>query len=160
MARHYARMPRRPRVTVYIVMGALWVTGCWWLILDQFAAQRGPFGVMPHPLEPPLLLLHGISSIAAMYLLGWITARHVLRRWTSGMRRLSGSVLAAMLALLVISGFALFFVSEDAWQHAAAVVHEVLGVAVTVFAVQHWFFRGRRPPTRRLPTPQHRRFLK
>jgi hypothetical protein len=91
-----------------------------------------------------LLLLHGISSIAAMYLLGWITARHVLRWWTSGMRRLSGGVLAAMLLLLVASGFALFFVSEDKWQHAAALVHEVLGVAVTAFAVQHWFFRGHR----------------
>jgi Na+/proline symporter len=116
------------------------------LILDQFDAQRGPFGAIPHPLEPLLLLLHGISSIAAMYLLGWITSRHVLRWWTSGMRRLSGSVLAAMFVLLVVSGFALFFVSEDEWQHGAAVVHEVLGVAITAFAVQHWFFRGRREP--------------
>jgi hypothetical protein len=137
-------MPRRPRVALYIVMGALWLTGCWWLILDQFVAQRGPFGVIPHPLEPTLLLVHGICSIAAMYLLGWITARHVLRWWTSGMRRLSGSVLATILAVLVISGFALFFATEDEWQHALAVVHEVLGIAVTAFAVQHWFFRGRR----------------
>jgi hypothetical protein len=145
-ARHYARMPRRPRAAIYIVMGALWLTGCGWLILDQFAARRGPFGAVPHPLEPPLLLLHGVSSLAAMYLLGWITARHVLRWWTSDMRRLSGSALAAIIVLLVVSGFALFFVADDEWQRAAAVVHEVLGVAITVFAVQHWFFRGRREP--------------
>jgi len=136
-------MPRRPRVALYIVMGALWVTGCWWLILDQFVAQRGPFGVIPHRLEPPLLMLHGISSIAAMYLLGWVSARHILRWWTSGMRRLSGGLVAAMFALLAVSGFGLFFVSEDEWQRVAAAIHEVLGVAVTVFAVQHWFFRGR-----------------
>jgi hypothetical protein len=135
-------MPRRPRIALYIVMGALWLTGCWWLFLDQFIAQRGPFGAIPHPLEPPLLLLHGICSIATMYLLGWITARHVLRWWTSGMRRLSGSMLAAIFAVLVLSGFALFFVTEE--QHAWAVVHEILGIAVTAFAVQHWFFRGRR----------------
>jgi hypothetical protein len=141
-------MPRRPRATLYIVMGALWLTGCWWLILDQFVAQPGPFGVIPHPLEPPLLLLHGIFSIVGTYLLGWITARHILRWWTDGMRRLSGSVLAAMLALLALSGFALFFLTEDEWQHVAALVHEVLGVAVTVFAVQHWFFRGRGEPLR------------
>jgi uncharacterized membrane protein len=127
-------------------MGALWLTGCWWLMLDLFVAQHGPFGAIPNPLEPTLLLLHGICSIAAMYLLGWITARHVLRWWTSGMRRLSGATLAAVFAVLAVSGFALFFITKDAWQHAAAVVHEVLGVSVTIFAVQHWFFRGRRSP--------------
>jgi hypothetical protein len=141
-----ARMPRRRRVAVYLVLGGLWVTGCWWLLLDQFVAKRGPFGVTPHPLEPPLLLVHGVTAVLGMYLLGWISSRHVLRWWPGGLRRLSGTALALMLALLVISGFALFFVSDDEWQHAAAVIHEVLGVAVTLFAVQHWFFRGRDEP--------------
>jgi hypothetical protein len=137
-------MPKRPRAAVYIVLGGLWVSGCGWLILDLCCPKRGPFGAEPHPLEPPLLLIHGIAAVLGMYLLGWITARHVLRWWPARMRRVSGGALAAMLALLVLSGFALFFVSDDFWQRAAALSHEVLGVAVTAFAVQHWFFRRRR----------------
>lgn len=137
-------MRRRPQAAVYLIMGALWVTGCGWLLLDQFIAARGPFGKTPHPLEQPLLLIHGITSVLSMYLLGWISVRHVLRWWRGGLRRLSGGVLAAMLALLVVSGFALFFVSDDRWQYVAALIHEVLGVAVTVFAIQHWFFYQRR----------------
>jgi hypothetical protein len=140
-------MPGRRRVAIYLVFGGLWITGCWWLSLDLLVAKRGPFGAAPHPLEPPLLLIHGVAAVLGMYVLGWISARHVLRWWPGGLRRLSGGGLAAMLGLLVVSGFALFFLSDDEWQHSAAVVHEVLGVAVTLFAVQHWFFRGRRVPS-------------
>jgi succinate dehydrogenase/fumarate reductase cytochrome b subunit len=79
-----------------------------------------------------------------MYLLGWISARHVRRWWTGRLRRVSGGILAAIFALLTLTGFALFFISNDAWQHAAAAAHDVLGVAVTVIAIQHWFFARRR----------------
>jgi len=96
-----------------------------------------------HPLEPPMLLAHGVIAILSMYLFGWITARHVLHWWPAGLRRVSGGALAAFIALLVVSGFALFFLTDDQWQHAAALAHDVLGVAVALFAIQHWFFRGR-----------------
>jgi hypothetical protein len=43
-----------------------------------------------------------------------------------------------------LSGFALFFLSDDGLQHIAAVIHEVLGLGVTLFAIQHWFLGRRR----------------
>ena len=55
-----------------------------------------------------------------------------------------GGALAALFLLLTLSGFALFFVSDDRWQHLAATVHDALGLGITVFAVQHWFFARRR----------------
>lgn len=136
-------MPRGQRLGVYLIVGALWSTGCAWLCLDQFFGQRGPFGNTPHPLAAPLLLVHGVTAIASMYLFGWITAHHLLRWWTAGLRRFSGATLAGTLALLIASGFALFFLSSDAWQRYAAAVHDVLGIAVTLFAIQHWFFGKR-----------------
>ncbi len=137
------RMPRGQRAAVYLSVGVLWISGCAWLYLDQFAAQRGPFGSTPHPLEPPLLLMHGVAAVASLYLFGWIGARHALRWWVGGLRRMSGGTLAAVVALLILTGFALFFLSSDAWQRYAAGAHDVLGIAVTLFAIQHWFF-GRR----------------
>jgi hypothetical protein len=136
-------MSRPRRLAVYLIVGALWLTGCLWLYLDQFNAKHGQFGTMPHPLESPILLAHGIVAILSMYLFGWITARHILRLWSGGLRRPSGGALGAVLIILVISGFALFFLVDDRLQHGAAVVHEVLGLAVTVFAIEHWFFRKR-----------------
>jgi len=141
MAHH--RMPPLQRAAVYSILGALWLSGCWWLCLDQLFAARGQFGATPHPWQPPILLLHGVIAILSMYLFGWMTARHILRWWPRRLRRLSGGVFAAFSALLALSGFALFFVSDDRWQHAAALTHDVLGLAVTLSGIQHAFFASR-----------------
>ena len=138
------RMPGQQRAAIYCVLGGLWLSGCVWLVLDQFFSRPGPFGVTPHPWQPGLLLIHGIIAIAGMYLLGWVTARHVVRWWPGRVRRVSGTLLAGFLGLLVISGFALFFVSDDRGQRIASLSHDVLGVGVTVFGIQHWFFARRR----------------
>jgi hypothetical protein len=63
-----------------------------------------------------------------------------LRWWAGNLRRLSGGALAAIVALLTATGFALFFIGSDTWQRYAAGAHDVLGIAVTLFAIQHWFF--------------------
>jgi hypothetical protein len=146
-------MPMRKRLTVYGVFGLLWLSGCAWLVLDQFFESKGQFGAMPNAWEPPILLLHGIIAILSMYLLGWITARHVLRWWPARLRRLSGGTLATVFVLLTVSGFALFFVSDDRWQHLAAVMHDVLGLGITAFAIQHWFFARRRDMRRAASRP-------
>ncbi|HEV2284455.1 MAG TPA: hypothetical protein VGR80_00315 [Steroidobacteraceae bacterium] len=142
----YRRMPRRQRLAVYATCAALWVSGVLWLILDQFCAHQEQFGRTPHPLEAPLLLLHGILAIASAYLLGWVSARHVLLWWTAGLRRTSGAVFAASMAILGLTGFALFFLTSDRWQRVATLSHDVLGVAIVLFALQHWLL-GRRGQT-------------
>jgi len=136
-------MPHRQRLIVYVVSGALWVSGLLWLILDQFFSHPEQFGRTPHPLESPLLLIHGVIAILAMYALGWISARHVVRWWLEDQRRLSGSVFTVVLLILALSGFALFFLTGDQSQRIARIAHELLGVAVTLLAAQHWFFRRR-----------------
>ena len=133
-------MPVRSRLAVYAILGALWLSGCAWLVLNQFFESKGPFGVTPHPWEGAILTLHGILAIMSMYLFGWLTARHLLVRWPERSRRLSGATLAASFVVLAVSGFALFFVSGDRWQRPAALAHDVLGLGILALAIQHWFF--------------------
>ena len=138
------RMSPRKRLAIYLIFGALWLSGSAWLVLDRFFESRSRFGITPHPWEPAILLIHGIVAILSMYLLGWVTARHVLRWWPGRLRRVSGATLTAFFLFLALSGFALFFTSDDRWQHLAAVAHDALGLGVTGFAIQHWFFARRR----------------
>jgi hypothetical protein len=137
------RMPRRQRLAVYAISTTLWASGLLWLILDEFFARPEPFGRNPHPLESPLLLIHGIVAILSAYVLGWISARHVLLWWSGGLRRWSGGTFSVLVLVLSISGFALFFISSDEWQRFAKLTHEAIGTVIVLFAVQHWFF-GRR----------------
>jgi hypothetical protein len=140
----HGRMRSRQRAAIYATLGGLWLSGCLWLVLDQFFARPGQFGPMLHPWQPAVLLIHGIVAIAGMYLLGWVSARHVLKWWPVRLRRASGTALAALLALLVVSGFALFFLSDDRWLRSVALCHDALGLIVTVFGIQHWFTAKRR----------------
>jgi hypothetical protein len=137
-------MSWRQRLWIFAVVGLLWLSGTLWFVLDQYGAKRGEFGATPHPLQAPLLLVHGVLAVSSMYLFGWLMARHVSRWWAAGRRRLSGGALTGFLVLLSVSGFALFFLVDDASLHVAAAIHDALGLAATIFAIQHWFFRGRR----------------
>jgi hypothetical protein len=134
-------IPMMQRYAIYTVFIALWATGCIWLILDLAFSAPGEFGPVPHPAQPALLLAHGVIALGALYLLGWVAARHAAVQWRLGKRRVSGGVFTGLMTVLTLSGCALFFISEDKVQHLAAVTHEVLGVAFTAFALEHWFFR-------------------
>jgi hypothetical protein len=131
-------MPWSLRLTIFFVFGGVWLTGCTWLALHLYFETPDEFGVARHPWEPTLLWVHGVLSIALAYVFGWIMARHASEAWRQHKRRISGGLLTAAAAVLSISGFLLFFVTNDALQLQSARVHEVIGVLVTLFAIEHW----------------------
>src|SRR4029453_10113942 len=95
------------------------------------------FGAEQHAWEPPLLLVHGMIAVPALYLLGWVSARHALDGWRMGRRRPSGGGMLGVLGVLAVSGFGLFFATGDLARAALALVHEVIGVACIVVIVAH-----------------------
>jgi hypothetical protein len=131
-------MPLSLRLTIYVVFGGVWLTGCLWLALHMYFETPDEFGVARHPWEPTLLWVHGVLSIALAYVFGWIMARHASEAWRQHKRRISGGLLTGVAAVLSISGFLLFFSTSDALQLQTARVHEVIGVLVTLFAIEHW----------------------
>lgn len=131
-------MPLSLRLTIYFVFGGVWLTGCVWLALHLYFETPDEFGVARHPWEPTVLWTHGVLSIALAYVFGWIMARHGSEAWRQHKRRVSGGLLTGVVAVLSISGFLLFFVTSDALQLQSARVHELIGVLVTLFAVEHW----------------------
>jgi len=131
-------MPERLRYTIYLTFGGLWLSGCGWLVLHQLFATPTDFGEARHPWEPSLLLIHGILSLVTACLFGWIMARHAADAWVMNKRRISGGMLTTLLLILAVSGFALFFLTDDSWQTRSAQVHDAIGLLVTLFAVEHW----------------------
>jgi hypothetical protein len=137
-------MPGGDRLTLYVAFALLWVTGIGWLILDLWFTVPGEFGVTPHVWAAPLLLAHGVLAVPALVLIGWIAARHATPQWKAPLRRRSGGLFAAVLLLLSVSGFGLFFLASDSGQRVTAVAHEWIGVLFTLFLLEHWFFGRRR----------------
>jgi hypothetical protein len=140
------RMSVGLRSAVMVTFGALWLSGCYWLVLHYFYAQPSEFGPVQHPWGPVILRIHGWIAMAGVFLLGWVTARHVTDRWPQMIKRGSGVAMASVAGVLGLTGYALYY-TTDRLHDAAGVTHEVIGAAAFLFALTHW--RRHRPATRR-----------
>jgi hypothetical protein len=139
------------RAAVFGVFGALWLSGCIWMVLHFGFPQASPFGPLPNPWEPFILRVHGWLAVAAVFLVGWITAGHVSQRWRRARQRVSGMMLAGCTLLLVLTGYALYYTTA-ALHDAAAAGHESLGVAAIAIGFAHWW--GTRPQSNFGPEAQ------
>jgi hypothetical protein len=134
------------RAAILTLSALLWLSGAVWLLLHFAFAQQTPFGPLPNPWEAPLMRAHGVLAVGGVFLLGWIVGGHTIERWGSVRKRLSGLALAASAALLVASGYALYY-TTGALHEVGSWMHEWLGAGSLLAALAHWI-RLRQP---RLP---------
>lgn len=125
------------RRTLLGVSALLWLSGVLWLLAHFLFPAHNEFGVLPNRWEAPLMRLHGLIAVAAVFLFGWIGAGHIVARWSAATNRVSGLWLLACACLLVMSGYALYY-SSGALHDSAGVLHEWLGVLAIVVALVHW----------------------
>ena len=133
-----AKMPPKLGATVKATAALLWISGAAWLVLHFFFQTPTEFGPGPNTWEPLVVRVHGIVAIAAVFLLGWVTSRHVVQMWRQRSRRVSGITLAVSVALLAVSGYALYYTVNDSGRAAFAAIHEILGVLIAAAALVHW----------------------
>jgi heme A synthase len=126
------------RQSVYVSLGALWLTGCGWLVLHYFFQSQGDFGPAPHPWQPPLLVVHGVLAAAATFLVGWISGVHVGERWGRRSSRTSGLILLALLGLLILTGVGIYYAGWETARNVISALHELAGAFVIVPALLHW----------------------
>lgn len=115
--------------------GTIWAVG--WDLLDND----------PGTLLYRLTQLHGAGGFLALLAIGSLLPQHVRFGWKSQRNRWSGCVTLAFAAILVISGYALYYGSLDLrpW---AKWIHLILGLlAVVVVPLHVWL--GRRSRSRR-----------
>jgi len=136
-AERRAPMSRGLRATILAVCALLWLSGALWLPLHFLLPAHNEFGPLPNAWEAPLMRLHGLIAVAAVFLFGWVGAGHVLARWSAAANRASGLWLMGCAIVLVLSGYALYY-TTGAFHQGAAGVHEWLGLVAIVAALAHW----------------------
>ena len=140
--RHQTYKPRlylsaRAKLVTYAVVGLTWCSGVLWLIFHYFFSRQGEFGAEADPFEHPLLVLHGACAFAALWLAGWVWHVHVQPWWSSPRRRGSGIVLIAFGAVLIMSGWLLYYAGDDELRRWSSVVHWGTGLALVVPLLVH-----------------------
>ena len=154
MLREGIRLSRRHRRWLYGTLAALFASGVLWLGFHHFARVESEIGETAHPLEPLWLRVHGAAAMLFLGVLGSLVRGHVRMGWRVGLNRLSGAALVSANAVLVLSGWALYYVGSESRRPWISVAHWTIGVALPlVLAVHVW--RGRSLRRRRgLSAPQ------
>jgi hypothetical protein len=127
------------QVWLLTVSGSLlWLSGSAWLLLHYFGQARAEFGPQANPLEPWMMRLHGLVLIPALLGIGGMFVAHIPKGWTHAPQRIAGIALCALLATLIISGYLLYYVGDEAARSWASVIHWALGLGLPVVGVWHY----------------------
>lgn len=135
------RLPAWQRRTLYASGALLLLTGLAWLAL-HYTLGAGA-GELPHPLEAWCLRLHGLAAMAGLFAFGTLAAAHVpqgwrlSRRWHLVHQQRTGKLLCALAALLVLSGYLLYYFAPEDLRPGLGIAHAITGVAMAGLTLAH-----------------------
>ena len=135
------RLVRWQRVALYLSGILLLLTGAVWLAV-HYSIGSG-VGELPHPAEAWSLRLHGLAALAGVFVLGVLAAAHIPHGWRLSQRRdwvtqrRSGLWLCGLGALLVFSGYALYYFAPEAVRPALGWAHAGIGAVVGGLITSH-----------------------
>jgi hypothetical protein len=133
--------------------GLLWLSGAAWLLLHYFGQAQGEFGPETNPLEPWLLKLHGFVLIPALMGFGGLMVAHVPKGWADKPQRIAGIALTAVLSLLILSGYLLYYAGIESLRDGASLIHWLIGLALPIIFVWHYLGRSAKQQKRK-PGPK------
>lgn len=131
------RLGRSRRLGLYIVAVGVWLSGGAWLLFHYFFTRQNEFGPVENPLTPWWLRLHGAFGFASIWIFGLLWGVHVTVAWPRHRRRSSGGMLSAVFALLIVSGYLLYYTGDDSIRPVISVLHWGIGLICPVFFLFH-----------------------
>lgn len=148
--RRTARLARWQLWLLTISGSLLWLSGAAWLLLHYFGQAKGEFGPEANPLEPWMMRAHGFVLIPALLGIGGMFVAHIPKGWTHPPQRVAGIALCTLLALLIASGYMLYYVGDDIVRTWTSIVHWSLGLLLPAIFIWHYLngLRARRRSSR------------
>jgi hypothetical protein len=131
------QLSRRHRSLLYVSTLVLFLTGAAWAWLHYFHSTNGEFGPEFHPAEPWLLKAHGAAAMVYLIVLGTLLVVHVKRGWQAKLNRGSGTGLLFVFGVLIVSGYALYYVGEDRFRALASNIHLWVGLVLPAVLIAH-----------------------
>jgi hypothetical protein len=132
----------------YAVFATLLATGVIWLIADMLKTSADE--EFWQAIAANVLMLHGMTAMIALVMLGAVVALHVRHSWRAGKNRISGAVMVGTNALLVVTAWGLYYAGSDLLRAVAADVHIAVGIALPALVIAHVVL-GRRTRKRAYP---------
>jgi hypothetical protein len=135
----------------YAALATLSVTGVIWLVADMLKTSEDELW---QTVAADTLMIHGMTAMIALVLLGAVMAQHVRYSWRKGKNRISGAAMVGANTVLVTTAWGLYYAGSDLLRAFAADVHIAVGIALPALVATHVVL-GRR--TRKLVYPERSR---
>ena len=114
---------------LYAAVLALWLTGVLWLLKASW--------------QPLVMRIHGAAAMAFLLAFGALLVRHVPLGWQRERQRPSGGFLITLSAVLVVTGWGLYYEVDRGLRDWTGKIHWVIGLLFPLFIILH-IILGRR----------------
>ena len=139
MKRRGIQLSPRHKRWFHTVTALLFFSGAGWTVCGWLGGDSGA----SDSLKPWLLKLHGAAAMAFLIALGILIPTHIKRGWQARRNRANGAFFVTVIALLVATGYGLYYFGDDQWRAVASWVHQIFGFASPVLLAWH-IWQGRR----------------
>jgi hypothetical protein len=128
-------MPAWQAISTHLIFLLCAVSGVLYLLAHEF--EIAPFTIKNHS----ILIAHGVTAYLFVLLFGAVMPVHIKSGWKTKRNRISGSLMLAVMGLLIISGLILYYGVDT--RDAALWVHWVIGCGLVLLFPAHYLL-GRR----------------
>lgn len=148
------RLSQRHERWLYFTAAALFLSGLGWLIAHYFLAGPAEFGERHHASEPWWMRVHGAAVMAFLISLGSLFPGHIVRAWQARKNRRTGLLLIAIMTVLIVTGYGLYYIADEAARPWLSIVHWVGGLTVAAGLLLH-VVQGRKTRAKRRVAAPH-----
>ena len=143
------RLDFRFRYALYAAFSTLFISGALWLAADSLKDAADGEGWQA--ISANLLMVHGGAAMVTLMLFGAMVPIHLLRAWRAKRNRWTGSLMAVLNAILIITAFGLYYLGGEEVRPWMSNIHLGAGFSLPLLLFIH-ILRGRRArPRARLP---------
>lgn len=125
------------RFIFYILSFSIFLTGFIAIILHYFFITETDFEIIPSPYVVHFINLHGLIAPFFLIIFGSLFPLHIQRAIKAKINFASGIMLLITLITLIVSGYYLYYCSDDYLRYFVKNYHMWLGLMIPVFLFFH-----------------------
>src|SRR6266513_5464586 len=138
------RLKRLQKYFLYAVLALLFLSGVAWAYWNYLTATPGDFETSA---KAWVMKIHGAAAMAVLVLIGMLLSAHVRFAWRARRNRANGSVFLSAFAVLVITGYGLYYAGGERLRAWTSWLHLGIGLALPIFMLIHILVGRRTRPS-------------
>lgn len=137
------KIPRGVQNFIFFVLLLSLCSGVAFYIFSHWITIDGDFGPEKHPLQYPMLQLHGAAAFLMMMIFGAMLAAHVPHSWKLKRSRGMGMTMITVMTFQVLSAYILYYLAGEEARPWFVNMHAAVGLSIPFVLITH-IVRGRK----------------